>query len=166
MPKDYNEMIIRQAAKDDAETIAQLLLASISMACKQYAPYKDQTVLKAWCENKTPSYITDWIENPDIELLVAEEHDVILGVGLITHNGAIKLCYTRPGYTRRGVGKAIVDYLESYAIDNKLETIVLYSTVNAVTFYEHLGFEVTGEPIFHKGVIKALPMEKKLCSSS
>ena len=46
---------------------------------------------------------------------------------------------------RKGAGRALVDYAESFALDHSYEEIVLHARETALGFYEKMGYKVEGD---------------------
>lgn len=93
-------------------------------------------------------------DRPCVEAIVAEQNSKIVGFGLFFYNYSTFL--TKPGiyledlfvlpeYRRQGIGKAILTYLASLAVDKdmgRLEWSVLDWNQNAIDFYEKIGATV------------------------
>lgn len=71
--------------------------------------------------------------------ILALENEKIVGTGNLSGN-EIRAVYIDPRYQKRGVGKTIVDELIKKAKENRLDKIVLDSTINAKKFYDSMGF--------------------------
>jgi predicted GNAT family N-acyltransferase len=95
------------------------------------------------------------------ELEADAEHAVIwdpagsaIAAGRLHFNTAteaqIRYMAVSPSAQGRGLGRLIVEHLESIARHGRAETIVLNSRASAVGFYERLGFHSTGAaaPVF------------------
>lgn len=59
--------------------------------------------------------------------------------------GEIRAIYVHPDTSRRGVGTAIYQKLESEARRLQLDSVGLWASINAREFYEDLGFETVEE---------------------
>ena len=99
-------------------------------------------------------------------LLARDGAGEIVAVGRIhlprTGEAQIRYMATRPDFQRQGIGRSILRRLERYATDNGARIIVLNARINAVPFYERLGYIVQGQvptlfgKIEHKAMSKAL----------
>ncbi|WP_254841342.1 GNAT family N-acetyltransferase [Natronomonas marina] len=52
----------------------------------------------------------------------------------------------------RGLGRELMDAVETQAIGDGYEAVVLHAQVPVVEFYERLGYEVTSEPFEDAGI--------------
>lgn len=59
--------------------------------------------------------------------------------------GEIRAVYVHPDFTRQGVGTELYQKLESKAKKLQLDSVGLWSSINAREFYEELGLEVVEE---------------------
>ncbi|MCA9258906.1 MAG: GNAT family N-acetyltransferase [Planctomycetales bacterium] len=90
----------------------------------------------------------------------------VVGVGrvhLLSPDVAqIRFMGVEEGYRERGVGRALIEFLEVSARGLGAKTLVLNARSTVVGFYEKLGFRVVGEgPVFFQSV-HHLKMEKAL----
>jgi GNAT superfamily N-acetyltransferase len=130
---------VRAATPDDAEEAVETLRTSIRQLC--VADHQnDPATLQRWLANKTPSVFREWRTDEANYLVIATMEGCICGVGLVRTTGILNLCYTRPGFQGRGVGKAILSALEERARQWGLSELRLLSTTNARPFYERHGF--------------------------
>ncbi len=90
----------------------------------------------------------------------------IVGTGMIDlATGKIDAVFVLPGYMGRGVGRALMEHLESLALGAGLGSIHLESTLNAAAFYRSLGFEGEGQSIYESSLgvrLACVPMVKRL----
>lgn len=132
-------LTLRKAQKFDADAAVAVLRSSIITLC--IADHKkDPTTLERWLRNKTPETFQSWLKEPINYTIVACLEDEVTGVGLITQDGDLNLCYVKPGTQRLGIGHSLVKELEAQAIDWGLSTINLISTHAARSFYESQGY--------------------------
>lgn len=85
----------------------------------------------------------------------------VVGVGLLSKNGNIALCYALPEVRFTGVGKALLRAMESHAAQRNLNEMHLSSTATAKAFYLRNGFVQSGPPEVEFG-IQAFPLIKRL----
>jgi PhnO protein len=95
------------------------------------------------------------INNPNYLYLIAEHENQ--KVGLITFHiqnllhhcglvGEIQEFYIVPRYRNKGVGKQLMEYVKTYALQNNLKSIEVTTSkrrVENVAIYENLGFGLT-----------------------
>ncbi|WP_339105611.1 GNAT family N-acetyltransferase [Haloterrigena salinisoli] len=137
---------LREATAADAESIADVHEASIRVLGSD--GYDDEQV-RAWLANVHPDRYP--LEENGFRAVVADhEGDGVVGFGLLDcepagrddpSTGEIAAVYVHPDHARRGVGRAILEALESAARETGLETLVLTASRNAVGFYERQGYE-------------------------
>ena len=108
----------------------------------------------------------DTFDETGVHVIAEDQSGKLIGTGC--------LHFSRPDEARirymavedfargRGVGRAMVEWLEEKAIQKNAIAVVLNSREAAVGFYEHLGYAVvaTGETLF--GEIKHFKMQKKI----
>jgi GNAT superfamily N-acetyltransferase len=153
-------MRVRRAVEDDAAEACLVLRRSIEELC--IADHRgDANVLRTWLGNKTPENVLTWMRTPDQSMVVAEGNGRILGVGLATAGGDIKLNYVHPDARFQGVSRAILRALEDFLREHGNAVGRLHSTGTAHRFYLAAGYEDAGPPDM-QGPVPGQPMEKKL----
>lgn len=118
-----------------------------------------QDVVSAWAGEKDPDKYQ--IESDETYFLVAEIDDGVVGFGELRPEageyfqadieGEIRAVYVHPDFTRQGVGTVIYQRLESEAKKLQLDSVGLWSSINAREFYEELGFETVEEITYEFG---------------
>ncbi|MBW4426713.1 MAG: GNAT family N-acetyltransferase [Nostoc desertorum CM1-VF14] len=73
---------------------------------------------------------------------VAEEQGKIIGFGELEANGHIDRFYCHKDFQRRGVGKKILEQLESKAKSLKIEKLFTEASITAKPFFERQNFIV------------------------
>jgi len=159
MPGNMN-LIVRKATINDAESACAVLRRSITECCSE-DHHNNPELLSVWLENKTTENVTAWFAATDNYSVVAISQELIVGVGLLTDNGNLALCYALPEVRYSGVGKALLRALESHAIQIGINTIHLSSTSTAKPFYIRNGYTNSGQPVDELG-ITAFPLSKRL----
>lgn len=142
---------VRDARAEDAAALVEMVRDSITQLCAadhHNAPH----LLNAWLENKTADNFRVWVSNPDNYCVVAEG-DFLCGVGLLHRSGEIRLMYVSPKMQRCGVGRALLNRLESQACDWGLVSLHLNSTSSARAFYESAGFRDCQESEAWRGIV-------------
>ncbi len=145
-------LTIRQARSSDADSAVVALRSSIIILCMA-DHQNDYETLEHWLRNKNPETFQSWLKEPKNYTIVACFDDEVTGVGLITTDGDLNLCYVKPGNQRSGIGRAIVQELEAKAKDWGLSTINLISTFAARSFYESQGYRLLDAGNHSYGVI-------------
>ncbi len=154
-------LIIRSAQQQDAVQAATVLCESIRQLCVADHCNDDETVA-AWTANKTPDNFQKWLVNPELFNVVAEVDGKVLGVGMISNSGEVRLLYVSPKARFKGVSTALLARLEEYAKGQGIEETNLDSSKTASTFYESRGYRPCGEPVQGFGKTWAFPMKKRL----
>ncbi|MBI2069005.1 MAG: GNAT family N-acetyltransferase [Elusimicrobia bacterium] len=151
---------VRVASPKDAADLARVNRRSILEICAKDYPGVD---LSAWVENKTPENFRKWEGDSDKTVVTGLLDGKIHGVGLLKHDGWIKLCYVSPEALGKGLGKAILQFMETEAKTKGIKTIKLESTITAKDFYLRNGYKQgPKESCSACPGIKAFPMEKTL----
>lgn len=133
------DILVRLGCEADASAAINVLRRSIVELC--IADHKgDDTELSSWLSNKIESTWINWVSRPDATVLVAEEADIIAGVGMIDHQGEILLNHVSPDFRFCGVSKALIKALENKARNEGIVRCFLESTATAKTFYERCGY--------------------------
>ena len=155
-------MRIRPATEADAEPAALVLRRSITELCIRDHG-NDPALLASWLANKTPEKFREWVGKEDSLCLVAEaDGGVILGVGLMSKAGEIRLNYVSPDARFQGVSTALIGALEAEAARLGVPRLSLNSTATAHPFYLARGFQDAGQPRTDRLKDNIYPMAKTL----
>ena len=141
-----DEIVIRAAVPEDAASIATVHEAAINGE-RGGGNYDDEQ-LNAWAHRHTVAEIrariairTFFIAESPIEPVAYGQVDVAEAV--------MRSVYVSPRYSRRGVGRRLVQVMFKVAEDAGLRRLELDSSLNAVPFYEALGFTRLGSLDHH-----------------
>lgn len=133
----------RPAGDADVDAAVEVLRRSITELC--VADHRDDPeTLAEWLANKTPEQFRRWLAKPGLHTLVAEREGRVCGVGMLSADGVLHLCYVHPDHLRRGVGRALLVALENHARSLGLERVTLDATTTAVKFYEAFNYRCAG----------------------
>lgn len=154
---------IRAATVEDAASVCQVLRRSIAECCTE-DHRNDSTILSAWLGNKTPSTIEAWFRCSGKFPVVAVLNNEIVGVAMLTRQGKIVLCHVIPEVRFTGIGKALLQALESQAKEWGLLSLQLVSTVTAKSFCQRNGYIQSATPTSMLG-FEAFTFSKRLCTS-
>lgn len=130
---------IRRAVPVDAAPIWAIHTRAIrEIASSHYDP---DTVV-AWSGRTTPASYAEVIAT--LVLVVAEDDDGRLaGFGELDPSaGIVRACYVDPDFERQGVGRALMAALEDEARAHGRSALLLDASLNAIPFYEALGWRV------------------------
>lgn len=76
------------------------------------------------------------------EMFVAEIRGKIQGTGKLKNkDGEIGMIYVTPNFQRKGLGSAMIDYLQKLAKKKKKKLVYIKALHPAIRFYEKLGFK-------------------------
>ncbi len=150
---------LRRAIPADCEQIARLHEASIrGLGITSYTPEQ----VDSWAAHLTPERYLPAIERNDVLLVVAGP-DV---VGFAALDGQeVAALYVSPAHARHGVGRMLMDELIRLASERGAEGLHLSASMNAVPFYEAIGFTAIESSTWHsRGGLEmpCLRMEKRL----
>lgn len=138
-------MVIRSAKISDTEKIASTHKASIEALC---SPSYNSQSIAGWIDIISPAIYESAIK--DKIMILAEENGEVLGLGILDlEQGEIGAIYVHPNAKGTGCGKQLLLELESIASKNNVDQLTLYSTINALGFYQHYGY-VSKNKTFHE----------------
>ena len=130
---------------------------------KKYYDLRFEILRKPW--NEPYSSTKDNDEDISIHLLMLDAEEAV-GTGRLQLNskeeGQIRSMAVRDDQQGKGLGKAIVKRIEEEAAKKGLKNIVLDARINAVRFYEKLGYKVIADSYLLFGVIPHFRMKKDL----
>ncbi len=154
-------LVTRWARLEDADAAVAMLRDSITTLCTA-DHHDDPVTLEEWLRNKTTERFARWIQDEDNRLVVADADATIVGIALLHKSGEIRLCYVRPGFERRGVGRSMLATLETQAREWGISRLRLRSSATGRSFYERSGYVPVGEPTPGFGISRCFPYEKVL----
>ena len=130
---------IRRAVPADAAAIWAIHTRAIRETASWH--YEPDTIA-AWSGRVTPASYAESIET--LVLVVAEDDDARLAgfAELDPSAGIVRACYVDPDYERQGVGRALMRAVEDEARARGRSALLLDASLNAIAFYESLGWKV------------------------
>jgi GNAT superfamily N-acetyltransferase len=154
------KITIRKAVAGDAQAVFDVRVEAIRTQCRGF--YSD-AALSSWTSG---SVSERFIKNVDQCMHLAVVDGEIAGTGMIDlESGQIDAIFVHPRYTKRGIGRAMVFYLESLAGAAGIDQLNLESTTNAASFYRSLGFagDEKSVHVSSKGIeLECIPMTKDI----
>jgi GNAT superfamily N-acetyltransferase len=130
---------------NDFPEVAEVHRASILGLC--FAHYSAGE-LSQWTDSLRPDKYARLFQGR--ESFIAEEDGKILGFGVLDPGQSlINATYVDPKAVRRGIGRGLVEAMESTAKQAGAAELRLNSTLNAVPFYERLGY-VRGKTAYNR----------------
>lgn len=141
---------IRRANPDDAEAIRAVHLASIrGLGGERYT----EAQVEAWAHDRDPTKYP--VEDDETAFFLAERGGSIVGFGWLrlepdpdfaaAVDGKIGAIYVHPAVARQGVGTTLYQALETRAREAGLGSLGLWASLNAVPFYETVGYTTVRE---------------------
>jgi GNAT superfamily N-acetyltransferase len=113
------QLEIRIATVMDAKAICVLVRRSITECCE--ADHKGESKnIATWLENKTAENATLWVQEHGAIPLVGVLDGKIVGFTL-SRNSELALCYVIPEVLHKGVGKLLLQAIESRAAIKELQ---------------------------------------------
>ncbi|GAA4116130.1 GNAT family N-acetyltransferase [Enteractinococcus coprophilus] len=124
----------------------------------------------------TPEQIVAWArpERTDISAwdqsmrrrssYVAVVDEQVAGFSDVSEEGYINLMYVAPGFTRRGVGRELITFLEYRARSYAARRLTANVSITAQAFFEAYGFQVEAEqhPVINGVDLTKFRMTKEL----
>lgn len=138
---------IRKAGLTDAAALSDLVLRN---ARQTLFPHYSTEQWNVFIQYYSVEAVEEKIRTQ--EVFIAFDGDRMAGT-IALEEGFVLGFYTGPSFMGRGVGTALLQFLESYAGEKGLEQLELAASPVAVSFYTQRGWEVVGEEWFvYKGV--------------
>jgi putative acetyltransferase len=127
--------------------------------------------LRVWLSRPLPNKVSELLTQGNV--LVAKAHNEIIGeiIGygaLDPTDKVVEAVFVIPAYAGKGVGRALLDAVESLAQKLDLGELQLLASLNAVPFYRKAGYVFIehGElPLTESLVLEYEKMEKRLGSA-
>ena len=150
------QITVRKAKLKDVKLIAELHKKVVN---EINAKFYSTEAIKEWIEDISEENVKHQFQNSD--WIVASVNDKLVGFGQYSIvDGETDQINVSPDFLSQNIGKKLYNYMENDFRNNGVEKIRLKSTLNAVGFYEKLGFKVVQE--VYVGLVKTMGMEKFL----
>ncbi len=146
--------MIRKATKNDVTMIYQAHVSSIRELCSNtYTPSQ----IDAWTQAISAERYIQGIES--FEFYVAEDaRGPVSGLLIVNEEiGEVYALYIAPWAVQKGLGRRLMGLAENMIRNRGHLNMSLKSTLNAVSFYEHMGFTSLGEFIHELPCGETLP---------
>jgi GNAT superfamily N-acetyltransferase len=135
--------LIRAATHDDLNELAVLHRASIMALCTEHY---SQEQLREWTSGLRAERYAPLLESHVV--ILDERAGKLCGLGVFDPRaGLINATYVAPVVVRQGVGRALIEAMEQIASERGVHEVHLNATLNAVPFYESLGYANDGPAI-------------------
>ena len=147
---------IREARKEEWESAMELAFrVFLKYEAMEYGPEG----IRNFAEFLTDEMLKKMFLTGRYLLFVAVKGDELIGLITLRSGNHISLLFVNETYHRRGVGKALVKYLQEYMLVNtSYEKLTVNAAPYGIPFYHKIGFKDTGIQTRQDGIIYT-PME-------
>ena len=150
------QITIRKMRSEDAKVIAELHKKVVREINSEFY---SQGAIKEWTKDISEENVKHQFQNSD--WIAAESNNKLVGFGQYSVvDGEIYQINVSPDFLNQNIGRKLYDYMENDFMSRRVEKISLNSTLNAIGFYQKLGFKIVRE--IYIGSIKMMKMEKFL----
>ena len=137
------EIIYEKAKVSDCKEIYNVMQTSAREISRK--AYSDQLrhTFDNFYVDKTPDYIRRTLEDPHCYTIVAKNNDKIVGfiqLKLSNKIGNVTHLYILPGYEGQSIGSQLSGLVTEKAVRSNIAKLYTESTLNALSYYEKLGF--------------------------
>lgn len=151
---------IRPATTGDRQALWQVHTSAIRQIA---ASHYDAVQIEAWAGRLAAEYYTP---NPEVFFVALADDDSVIGFGELNLEASeVEAVFVAPDYGRRGIGRRLLQFLENLAVQRGLTHLVLDASLNAVTFYERMGYRQT-EPTVQVYGENAVPVPGMLMTKN
>jgi len=102
----------------------------------------------------------------DSHHLMAIEDNYVIGVARLQNiclaEAQLRYMAVDDSYNNKGIGTAIIQSMEGYAIKHNIHSIMLHARENAVGFYEKMGYKIIEKSYLLFDCIQHYKMKKEL----
>ena len=135
------QVLFRPARTGDGRAVFDVTWLSVKeLAASHYSA----DVIRNWMGERTPAYYEELILNG--RMFVAEQDGVVVGF-VDSEPGELTRLFILPSAVGQGLGKRLLAIGIEQARLAHQSAIRVEATLNAVSFYEHHGFRMTGNGI-------------------
>ena len=131
---------------EDCKEIIELFYNTVhSVNTKDY----NQGQLDVWAPKDID--ISQWDKSlSEHYSVVIEEDKVIIGFGDLDTKGYLDRLFIHKDYQGVGIATMIINEIEKYAKENKIEIITTHSSITAKPFFEKQGYKVVKEQLVER----------------
>ncbi len=128
-------MNFRKGTLEDLELIHEIRRAAIlGISSKEFS----RTECRTWAERRSPEYFAPRVETGAVVIVENESGEAIAWGASVGKR--VEGIYVRPECGRRGVGRQLMSELEEQIRERGNSSTRLAASLNAVGFYEKLGY--------------------------
>jgi N-acetylglutamate synthase-like GNAT family acetyltransferase len=129
---------------------------------EKYYLLRWEVLRKPW--NQPRGTEKDENEASSVHVMAVDGKDECVGVSRLQFNtpqeAQVRFMGVRDDQQGKGVGKKLMQYLETKAKEKGVEKIILQARENAVPFYLSIGYTITEKTFLLWGIIQHFKMEK------
>jgi len=143
MPQAFISRVqVRAATPADAEAIIHVHYAAVHKLASAFYPPE---IIEAWSRKPDEAryqWMRQMITKGDEIVVVAEAESGVVGFGLmIPKSRDLRALYVHPAAGRQGIGRKILQALETRAVAEGLSGLQLIASLNAQAFYQCHGYK-------------------------
>lgn len=136
------KFVVRRMVPDDAPGMHRVHTQAVTAVC---AAYVEPAAVEAWLHGRTAEKYAEAADTGGETFWIAAlEDDSVIGFSSWRRDELVSL-FVDPAYHGRGVGRALFDACEKNAAEKGHALRRLVATLNAVSYYEALGFRQVRE---------------------
>ena len=141
-------VVIRNYQNDDLKAFADIHYYAVHKGSKNFYP---KEILNEWSPKVTSKRLENIKESETTEIrIIAEIEGKPVGLGCIVPKyNELRACYVKTNYSKLGIGRRIVNELETIAKSHHLKYLELDASINAKEFYQKCGYQII-EKSFHE----------------
>lgn len=149
-----NRWAIRRAAIGDAQAISGVIVQVLQETnSRDYSP----AIIADVVSNFSPERVVARMS--DRQVFVATELGKVVGTGSL-EAATVRSMFVLPRLQRSGIGRALLDHIESLAKQQGISRLEVPSSIGAEGFYRRMGYLAIRD--IHHGAERTILMEKAL----
>ena len=150
------KITIRKAKSEDAGAISELHKRVVGEVNARHYPAE---VIREWIQDISEESVRYQFQNSD--WIVVEDNGKLVGFWKYSVDDCeIYQINVGQNHTKQGIGRKLYEYMENEFESGGAEKISLNSTLNAMEFYQRLGFKTIERTFI--GSVEMIKMEKSL----
>lgn len=130
---------------------------------KQVAPVYTEKGVEKFLGMLSPEWLCETEKGEDSFVLVATLQNRLVGMLAVINQSHIALIFVDSGYQGKGIGNELINEAirKCLEMDPSLKTITVSASPNSVSFYQTIGFQLTGEEVDEDGM-RFIPMQREI----
>jgi N-acetylglutamate synthase-like GNAT family acetyltransferase len=153
-PMNYT---IRLARDEDADAISAVVIRTLrDTNAKDYA----EEIIERIERSFSPNGVLALIGKRTVFVAVMDHH--VVGTAGLDGN-VVRTVFVSPDVQARGIGKLLMAEIERTAQERKIQSLTVFSSISAETFYAQLGFKIVRDN--YHGDERTIIMERSLVTA-